>query len=34
MRAIREKEAQQGLRVEARVFMRRELGGAAPFMRR
>jgi hypothetical protein len=34
MRAIREKEAQQGLRVEARVFMRRELGGATPFMRR
>lgn len=25
MRAIREKEAQHGLRVEARVFMRREL---------
>ena len=34
MRAIREKEAQHGLHVEARVFMRRELGGAAPFMRR
>ena len=27
MRAIRENEAQHGLRVEARVFMRRELGG-------
>jgi GNAT superfamily N-acetyltransferase len=27
MRAIREKEAQHGLRVEARVFMRKELGG-------
>jgi hypothetical protein len=25
MRAIREKEAQHGLRVEARVFMRRDL---------
>jgi GNAT superfamily N-acetyltransferase len=30
MRAIREKEAQHGLRVEARVFMRRELGGVGP----
>jgi GNAT superfamily N-acetyltransferase len=27
MRAIREREAQKGLRLEARVFMRRELGG-------
>jgi GNAT superfamily N-acetyltransferase len=27
MRAIREKEARHGLRVEARVFMRKELGG-------
>ena len=27
MRAIREREAKHGLRVEARVFMRRELGG-------
>jgi GNAT superfamily N-acetyltransferase len=27
MRAIREQEARHGLRVEARVFMRRELGG-------
>jgi GNAT superfamily N-acetyltransferase len=27
MRTIRENEAQHGLRVEARVFMRRELGG-------
>jgi hypothetical protein len=27
MRAICENEAQHGLRVEARVFMRRELGG-------
>jgi GNAT superfamily N-acetyltransferase len=27
MRAIREKEARHGLSVEARVFMRRELGG-------
>ncbi|BDG05235.1 GNAT family N-acetyltransferase [Anaeromyxobacter oryzae] len=27
MRAIREREAQHGLRVAARVFMRRELGG-------
>jgi GNAT superfamily N-acetyltransferase len=30
MRAIREKEAQHGLRAEARVFMRRELGGVGP----
>jgi GNAT superfamily N-acetyltransferase len=30
MRAIREKEAQHGLRVEARVFMRRELNGVGP----
>lgn len=30
MRAIREKEAQHGLRVEARVFMRRELGQVRP----
>jgi GNAT superfamily N-acetyltransferase/ketosteroid isomerase-like protein len=30
MRAIREKEAQHGLRVEARVFMRRELDGVQP----
>lgn len=30
MRAIREKEAQHGLRVEARVFMRRELGATQP----
>lgn len=28
MRAIRETEAKHGLRVEARVFMRRELGGS------
>lgn len=28
MRAIREKEARQGLRVDARVFMRREIDGA------
>jgi GNAT superfamily N-acetyltransferase len=27
MRTIREQEAQHGLRVEARVFMRRDLGG-------
>jgi len=30
MRAIREKEVAHGLRVEARVFMRRELGGSGP----
>jgi len=30
MRAIRKKEAQHGLRVEARVFMRRELTGVRP----
>jgi 4-diphosphocytidyl-2-C-methyl-D-erythritol kinase len=30
MRAIREQEARHGLAVEARVFMRRELGGAGP----
>ena len=30
MRATRDKEAQHGLCVEARVFMRRELGGAGP----
>ena len=30
MRAIRQKEAQHGLRAEARVFMHRELGGARP----
>ena len=30
MRAIRQKEAQHGLCVEARVFMRRELGGTGP----
>jgi len=30
MRAIREREAQNGLRVEARVFIRRELRGAGP----
>ena len=30
MRAIREKEAQHGLCVEARVFMRHELGGMQP----
>lgn len=30
MRAIREQEARHGLAVEARVFMRRELGGIGP----
>lgn len=30
MRAIREREAQHGLRVEARVFMRRELDEVGP----
>jgi hypothetical protein len=30
MQAIREQEAQHGLRVEARAFMRRELGGVGP----
>jgi GNAT superfamily N-acetyltransferase len=30
MRAIREREAEHGLRVEARVFMRRELRGPGP----
>jgi hypothetical protein len=30
MRAIREQEAQHGLRVEARVFMRRELAEVRP----
>jgi len=30
MQAIREREAQHGLCVEARVFMRRELGGVGP----
>jgi hypothetical protein len=30
MRAIREQEARHGLRVEARVFMRRELDEVAP----
>jgi GNAT superfamily N-acetyltransferase len=30
MRAIREREAQHGLAVEARVFMRRELRGVGP----
>ena len=30
MRAIREQEAQHGLAIEARVFMRRELGGLGP----
>jgi GNAT superfamily N-acetyltransferase len=30
MRAIREQEVRHGLRVEARVFMRRELGEVAP----
>ena len=30
MRAIREQEAQHGLAIEARVSMRRELGGMGP----
>ncbi len=30
LRAIREREARRGLRVDARVFMRRELGGRRP----
>lgn len=34
MRAIREQEAQHGLRVEARVFMRRVLGQVGPPPRR